>query len=31
MVTDGGPYQNRLELWGIARQRADGTWYRSNP
>jgi len=31
LVTDAGPYQNRPELWGIAHQRADGTWYRSNP
>jgi len=31
IVTDAGPYQGRLELWGIAHQRADGTWYRSNP
>ncbi len=31
VVTDGGPYENRLELWGIAHQRDDGTWYRSNP
>jgi prepilin-type N-terminal cleavage/methylation domain-containing protein/prepilin-type processing-associated H-X9-DG protein len=31
IVTDSGPYQNRLELWGIAHQRDDGTWYRSNP
>ncbi len=31
VVTDAGPYQNRLELWGIAHQNADGSWYRSNP
>ncbi len=30
-ITDGGPYQNEYELWGIAHQRADGTWYNSNP
>ncbi len=29
IITDAGPYQNRSELWGIACQRADGTWYRS--
>lgn len=31
IITDEGPYQNRSELWGIAYQRADGTWYRTNP
>lgn len=31
IVADAGPYQGRTELWGIARQREDGTWYRSNP
>ncbi|NUQ69609.1 MAG: prepilin-type N-terminal cleavage/methylation domain-containing protein [Chthonomonadales bacterium] len=31
IVTDAGPYQGRLELWGIAHQNPDGTWYRSNP
>jgi len=30
-VTDAGPYLNEYELWGIAHQRADGTWYNSNP
>lgn len=26
LVTDGGPYQNRGELWGIPYKKADGTW-----
>ncbi len=26
LITDGGPYQNRDELWGIPYKRADGTW-----
>ncbi len=26
IVTDGGPYQNRDELWGIPYKRADGSW-----
>ncbi len=29
LVTDDGPYVNRAELWGVACQRADGTWYRA--
>lgn len=29
IVTDAGPYEGRLELWGVACQRADGTWYRA--
>jgi prepilin-type N-terminal cleavage/methylation domain-containing protein/prepilin-type processing-associated H-X9-DG protein len=30
-VTDQGPYNGSQELWGIAHQRADGTWYASEP
>jgi prepilin-type N-terminal cleavage/methylation domain-containing protein/prepilin-type processing-associated H-X9-DG protein len=30
-VTDQGPYNNSEELWGIAHQRADGSWYASEP
>ncbi len=30
-VSDAGPYRERYELWGIAHQNADGSWYRSNP
>ncbi len=30
-VTDKGPYQESQELWGIAHQRSDGTWYADNP
>jgi prepilin-type N-terminal cleavage/methylation domain-containing protein/prepilin-type processing-associated H-X9-DG protein len=26
IVTDGGPYQNRDELWGIPYKRGDGSW-----
>jgi prepilin-type N-terminal cleavage/methylation domain-containing protein/prepilin-type processing-associated H-X9-DG protein len=26
IVTDGGPYQNRRELWGIPFKNPDGTW-----
>jgi len=29
IVTDAGPYQNRTELWGVACQRSDGSWYRA--
>jgi prepilin-type N-terminal cleavage/methylation domain-containing protein len=30
-ITDVGPYQNSQELWGIAHQRADGSWYADDP
>ena len=30
-VSDQGPYNGSQELWGIAHQRPDGTWYHSNP
>jgi prepilin-type N-terminal cleavage/methylation domain-containing protein/prepilin-type processing-associated H-X9-DG protein len=30
IVTDGGPYQNRGELWGIPFKKADGSWGLSN-
>ena len=30
IVTDGGPYQNRDELWGIPVKNADGTWSLKN-
>jgi prepilin-type N-terminal cleavage/methylation domain-containing protein len=30
-VSDQGPYNNSHELWGIAHQRPDGTWYASEP
>ncbi len=30
-VTDKGPYNNSEELWGIAHQNADGSWYSSEP
>ena len=29
-ITDGGPYQNSNELWGIPNQNADGTWTLGN-
>lgn len=30
-VTDAGPYRDEYELWGIAHQASDGSWYNSNP
>ena len=30
LITDGGPYQNRAELWGIPDKDANGNWFLKN-